>query len=445
MRRASPWRGTQACRPGAWRWGRAGRSVRPVPIAKRPRPCAHGLLGRPAAVWRCRTLAVTVAVRRACRARLLDGNAEARWLDPLLERGQTPGRLKARGLQRTDSPPVLAASRGRTRLARVAAPRRAARKAVAPVAPDWRHGRAPLAGDERSGTRLEDVRLPRTTADRAAAAQRGEEGCHLLAAVAAAAAPQEVRDFPVRAPLRRTWQRPDDRTVHEGARAMGGPAYRVRCTTHRAFPPAAEGSAAPDAAEARSRQTRDTPWTGSMGHGSATGEPTAPHRLTQVHTTPASVQEAPGTPPLQQALVAPDRAPRAPLGEAAALSSAWRVHRRDDQGIALRGPPRPRQGWQTQGEGADTLEQGAGDWEQQQGRCPQGPRSVAWWEQGGGQGSRPLMVAGDQHTGGTCPVRTCCPRAPHPGRRLRLPPRDQDQALAAAQTWVGPRGGHAAL
>jgi transposase len=32
-------------------------------------------------------------------------------------------------------------------------------------------------------------------------------------------------------------------------------------------------------------------------------------------------------------------------------------------------------------------------------------------------------------------VRTCCPRAPHPGRRLRLPPRDQDQALAAAQTW----------
>jgi transposase len=32
-------------------------------------------------------------------------------------------------------------------------------------------------------------------------------------------------------------------------------------------------------------------------------------------------------------------------------------------------------------------------------------------------------------------VRSCCTRAKHTGRRLRLPPQDQYEALQAAQTW----------
>jgi transposase len=60
---------------------------------------------------------------------------------------------------------------------------------------------------------------------------------------------------------------------------------------------------------------------------------------------------------------------------------------------------------------------------------------VAWWEHGGGQGSRPIIVAFDKQTCGTCPVRPCCTRAKHTGRRLRLPSQDQYEALQAAQTW----------
>jgi transposase len=376
------------------------------------------------------------------RDRLLDGNAEALLLDQLLDQCQTHGLLKARGLQRTDSTHVLAAIRVLNRLELVAETLRAALNAVATVAPDWLQGLAPLEWYERYGKRIEDVRLPRTKADREAYAQRvGEDGFHFLDAVEAAAAPQAARDLPVIATLRRTWQRHYDRTVNEGANAMGGPAYRVRFKTNRELPPAAEGIESPYDAEARYRHKRDTQWTGYMVHISETCEPTAPHLLTHVHTTPASVHEAQCTTPIQQALVEQDRSPREHLVDAAYISSELLVHSRDEQGIALRGPTRPSQGWQTQVEGAYTLKQFAVDWEQQQVRCPQGHRSVAWWEHGGGQGSRPIIVEFDKHTCRTCPVRTCCTRAKHTGRRLRLPPRDQYQALEAAQTWYASEEG----
>jgi hypothetical protein len=38
-------------------------------------------------------------------------------------------------------------------------------------------------------------------------------------------------------------------------------------------------------------------------------------------------------------------------------------------------------------------------------------------------------------------VRSCCTRAKHTGRRLRLPPQDQYEALQAAQTWSASEAG----
>ena len=89
-----------------------------------------------------------------------------------------------------------------------------------------------------------------------------------------------------------------------------------------------------------------------MVHVSETCEPTEPHLLTQVHTTPATVHEAQCTAPIQQALIDKDLAPGEHLVDAAYISSELLVHSRDDQGILLRGPTRPSQGWQTQVQGA---------------------------------------------------------------------------------------------
>jgi hypothetical protein len=90
-----------------------------------------------------------------------------------------------------------------------------------------------------------------------------------------------------------------------------------RCKENRARPPAAAGIASPDAGEARYRQKRATTWTGSRVHVRETCEPPAPHRLTHVHTTPATVHEAQCTAPMQPALSEKEVPPREHLVDAA--------------------------------------------------------------------------------------------------------------------------------
>jgi transposase len=370
------------------------------------------------------------------RDRLLAGSAEELLLEKLLERCRVLGLLTAGEQQRTDSTHVLAAIRVLNRLELVAETLRAALNAVATVAPDWLQAVTPLAWYERYSRRIEESRLPKATAAREAYAQTvGEDGFLLLDALDTPDAPAGLRELSSMEALRRTWQRHYERTVCAPASPGASPASRVRFKASRELPPAAEGIASPYDVEARYRHKRDTQWTGYMVHVSETCEPTTPHLLTHVHTTPATVHEAQCTTPIQQALVDKDVPPREHVVDAAYISSELLVHSRDDQGILLRGPTRPSQGWQTQVEGAYTLEQFAVAWDQQQVRCPQGHLSVAWWEHGGGQGSRPIIVAFDKHVCGPCPVRTSCTRAKHTGRRLRLPPQDQYEALQAAQTW----------
>lgn len=115
-----------------------------------------------------------------------------------------------------------------------------------------------------------------------------------------------------------------------------------------------------------------------MVHGSATCEATTPHLLTHVHTTPATVHEAPCTMPIQQALLAKDRAPGEPLVDAASIRGEFLTTSHVTQGMALRGPTRPHLRWQAQEEGGYRLEPFRVAWDQQLVPCPQGQTSVQW-------------------------------------------------------------------
>jgi hypothetical protein len=340
--------------------------------------------------------------------------------------------LKARGQQRTDSTHVLAAVRVLNRLELVAETLRAALNALAAVAPAWLQAWAPLEWYARYGKRIEDARLPREQAAREAYAQTvGEDGFAVLDALDAPEAPEAIRTLPMIATLRRTWQRHYERP--------GSTMVRFRAS--RDLPPAAEGLESPYDPEARYRHKRDTQWTGYMVHVSETCEATAPHLLTHVHTTAATVHEAQCTVPIQQALVEKALPPREHLVDAAYISAALLVESQDQHGITLRGPTRPTQGWQAQVERGYTIEQFEVDWAQQRVRCPQGKWSVAWWDHGTRARSRPIFVEFALEDCRACPARSVCTRAQQQGRRVGLPPQAQYEALRAAQIWYSSEEG----
>src|SRR2546428_36323 len=315
------------------------------------------------------------------RDRLLAGSAAELLLDKLLARCRALGLLTARGPQRTDATHVLAAVRVLNRLELVAETLRAALNAVATVAPAWLQAITPLAWYERYSRRIEESRLPKVTAEREVYAHTvGEDGFLLLDALETPAVPEGLRALPSLEALRRTWQRHYERTARAPASPGEPPEYEGRCKASQALPPAAEGIESPYDVEARYRHKRDTQWTGYMVHVSATCEPTAPHVLTHVHTTLATGHEAQCTEPIQQALGDKDVPPDEHLVDAASISAELLVKSREDHGMTLRGPTRPDVSWQAQVEGAYRLDQLVIDWDQQQGRRPQGKTSVRWAE-----------------------------------------------------------------
>jgi transposase len=376
------------------------------------------------------------------RDRLLAGSAEELLLDKLLARCRALGLLTARGQQRTDSTHVLAAIRVLNRLELVAETLRAALNTVATVAPDWLQAVTPLAWYERYSRRIEESRLPKDTAAREAYAHTvGEDGFMLLDAVETPEAPAELREFSRLEALRQTWQRHYERTP--GAPASPGvpAAWQVRFKTNRELPPAAEGIESPYDVETRYRHKRDTAWTGYMVHVSETCESTAPHLLTHVHTTAATVHEAQCTTPIQQALMDKELPPREHFVDAAYVGAALLVHSRDEQGITLRGPTRPSQGWQMQVAGAYTIEQFTVDWERQQVCCPQGKWAASWHERVEQDGSPYIVAAFRRQDCHACPARPLCTQAQQQGRQLRLPPQDQYAALTAARAWYASEEG----
>jgi len=382
------------------------------------------------------------SVLSAFRDRLLAGSAEALLLDKLLERCRTMGLLKARGQQRTDSTHVLAAIRVMHRLELVAATLRAALNALATVAPAWLQGMAPLAWYERYGKRIEDTRLPQGQASRDAYAQMvGEDGFALLDALEAAETPAHLRALPVITTLRQTWQRHYERATDQGPAHNPPPLSRVRFKRNQELPPAAEAIESPYDPEAHYRQKCDTPWTGDMVHVSETCEPTAPHLLTQVHTTTAAGYEAQCTAPIHQALREKDLAPREHFGDGASISADVLVTSQEEHGITLRGPTRPIQGWQAQTEGAYDLSQFTVDWAQRQARCPQGKVSTSWREYSDRAGQPYPIVRFGLQDCRPCPARSLCSRPQKTGRSLHLPSQERFDALQAARAWYASEDG----
>jgi transposase len=358
------------------------------------------------------------------RARLLEGGAEERLLEKLLERCQALGLLKARGRQRTDATHVLASIRLLNRLELVGETLRAALNELATVAPDWLRGVAPEAWSKRYARRIEDGRLPRTTAERQAYARTvGEDGFTLLDRLDRPDAPVGLRRLPKVAVLRQVWARHFVR--EDGAPPGGG----VRLRAKGDPPPATEPIESPYDPEARFRTRSGVTWTGYIVHLSETCEDDTINLLTHAMTTPAAVHEARCTAAIHRALAGKGLPPGEHLVDAAYVDGELVVRSREDLGIALLGPPRPDPSWQARVEGGYDLTRFEIDWRHERARCPQGKLSSGWSTRGEGTGRTYVRVLFHPADCGACSGRALCTRNRHHARTLTLQPRAQHEAL----------------
>jgi transposase len=370
------------------------------------------------------------------RDRLLAGHAEHRLLDTLLVHCRAVGLLKPRGQQRTDATHVLAAVRALTRLELLGETLRATLNDLATVAPTWVQGIAPLAWYERYGKRIEDTRLPQAEAARTAYTEQvGSDGWLLLDTLDTAEVPKTLLDRASVATLRQVWQQHFERLPDDAGLPGASGLRRVRLKASPDTPRAAHQVESPYEVDARYRRKGGASWIGYSVHLSETCDPTTPHLLTHVHTTPATMHEAMCTATIQQALVDKDYAPQEHLVDAAYVDAELLVSSQTAHGITLRGPARPNVHWQTTVEGAYTLADFAVDWEHQQVRCPQGKTSARWTERVHKSKPPYIQVRFSQQACGACGARARCTQAKQAARSIQLHPQDQWEALQAARAW----------
>jgi transposase len=355
------------------------------------------------------------------RARLVEHGLEETVLDVVLSRCSELGLLRAGGRARTDSTHVLASVRVLNRMEFVGETLRAALEALAAAAPQWLTGQVTAEWARRYGARIDSYRFPKGDNVRAEwAEQVGRDGFTILDAVFAPGAPAWLREVPAVQVLRRAW-------VEQYHRDGEG----VRWREAKDLPPGRRRLSSPYDIDARYSVKRGAGWVGFKTHLSETCEEDAPHLITHVATTDATVADSEVTETVHQGWAARELLPGEHVVDAGYVTAAHIVTARDRHRIELLGPV-----------GADTvhgrseaghLPQSAFhvDWDAKQVTCPQGLTSVSWSDQ-----RRPTGIQVSQvHFAATdcapCPRRPDCTTAKNHkwGRTLTLRPREQQQAL----------------
>ena len=355
------------------------------------------------------------------RGRLVAGDAAHLVLDRLLAACTARGLLAARGRQRTDSTHVLGALRALSRLERVAETLRVALEALARTDPGWVRAHAPAAWYARYGRRIEEYRLPRSQADRAAfAAEVGTDGMALLAALGADGTPAELREVPEVAVLRQVWD-------HQYAPAGDG--VRFRATEE--VPAAADQTETPHEPEARFAVKRGTAWTGYKAHLTETCDDDTPHLITHVETTLATDADLDGLDPIQADLARKALLPGRHPVDAGYVRGSTLVAS-GARGVDLVGPIQADSRWQATEATGFAAARFAVDWEAHVVTCPRGKASAHWGESATARG--PLIEV--RFAPADCaarPVRARCTRAKTAPRGLTLAPREVHEAIRAAR------------
>jgi transposase len=355
------------------------------------------------------------------RSRLVEGNAEQRLLDLLLERCREGGWLKAHGRQRTDSTHVLAKIRALNRTLCVAQTMVYVLNVLSEVAPDWVLAHVPVEWVERYGERLEHERLPKEEEERKQYAnQVGADGWMLLAALEAPATPDWMKTLPAITTLQTIWEQQFE-PLAQGGQWRAEPAL-----------PAAQLLNSPYDLDARYGKKRTTVWVGYKVHFTQTCDEDAPQLITHVETTPAPLSDEGVLCAVHTDLAEKDLLPDHHLVDAGYVTAPNLVKAQSGYGGDLVGPTLKTHWYQAE-TGYD-LTHFSIDWEAETVTCPQGRISSSWTPVQD-SGKSLIKVKFSQSDCKVCPCRASCTGTTR--RTLTLHPKEQMQALFAARKREG--------
>jgi transposase len=352
------------------------------------------------------------------RQRLLSAQAEDLMLEPILQLCRERGWLKAGGKQRTDATAVLARVRALTSLESVGESMRAALNALAEQEPQWLQTHLNPQWFDRYVHRFELARFPKAETQRKHLRQQvGEDVAHLLACLQEVQAPPSLRSLPEVSLLRQVFAQHYEQ---EGAqiRWRDGPAVSNE-----------QRIVSPYDQEARSSRKRDTIWLGYKVHltESCDQDPACPHLITQVETTPATLQDSEVLAPLHEHLRAKGLSPAEHYVDQGYASGPELV-RQARLGTQLIGPVGQDPSWQQCAQSGYAVQDFALDWPRQVATCPQGQQSVGWTQPLDRQQHPTVVIRFATATCRSCPVRAQCTHG-QGARTLTLRPPEVHAAL----------------
>src|SRR5215471_9547453 len=351
------------------------------------------------------------------RSRLIQGNAELRLLDLLLERCRESGWLKARGRQRTDSTHVLAKIRALNRVLCVAQTMVYVLNVLSEVAPEWVRAYVPVEWVERYGERLEHERLPKEEEERKYYAnQVGADGWTLLQALDASSTADWMKTLPVVTTLRTIWDQQFE-PPEKGGQWRAEPAL-----------PAGQTINSPYDLDARYGKKRSTLWVGYKVHFSETYEEDGPQLITHVETTRAGVNDERALSAIHAGLAGKELLPEQHLVDAGYVDAANLLHSQQE-GVDLLGPVRHNYWWQ-----ADTdfdVTHFSIDWQAHTVTCPHDRISSSWTPAQDGKGHPVIKIKFSQSDCKVCSDRSSCTGQTR--RTLTLQPQERMQVLLAAR------------
>ncbi|MFD0502415.1 transposase [Streptomyces chiangmaiensis] len=297
---------------------------------------------------------------------------------------------------------------------------RAALEALSAAAPQWLSALVTADWVRRYGARIDSYRFAKGENVRQEwAEQVGRDGFTILEAAFAPGSPGWLREIPAVQVLRRAW-------VEQYHRDGEGVHWREG----KDLPPGRCRLSSPYDPDARYSIKRGSGWCGYKTHLSETCELDAPHLITQVITTDATVADTDVTETVHQGLAARELLPAEHDVDAGYVTAAHIVTAQDRYGIELVGPSGRTPATTTIRASTSRRARSPST-----GRPARSPVPNARPAPAGLASARAAELLARVHFTaqdcGSCPVREKCTKAANGkwGRSLTLLPQDQQEAL----------------